>query len=864
MIRLIPPKTKTSVTLIKGITFIDVFVTFLYVLIIVLIFGSSFPNILKYILCGLLIILMITSLFTVDNKKAYMFYLSMFQFFLRRKKIDSIDFKEATSYTFNENGAVESLPGELKSMAVEIKGIDFSILTEQNQDRIINDIAQIFKLHKNGSIFKVEKPVNFSNYVKKNKAKIDYWYNQIQTSSPDKKSRYLKRIDVLNNIDFTLTHLNDEKAIQAEAFYFVIYDTNEETLMASCKTISSILNDEGIESTIVDYDNMKILYEQFYNTKIENDTFVLPNIKEKWNRLVINGEEYKVATLTHLPSLCSNAWMWQLFAIDNTIVRLSFSQATNRNKVYNAINRSILELQGRLAEKNITESRKLDINKDIESLQMLLQQLKMDNEQLHLVTYLILYPLYMSKKVDEAIKGANIYVDHLLFHQQDAYMSMHPYKLVDAKFEKKYSINLQTSTLTASFPFVSHLFLDPDGDYLGDNRYPVFFDIFDSWKKHHRLRTNSNLVILGKSGGGKSFYTKKMLLQQACNGTKIFVLDPENEYQVLASNLEGNWIDMGGISDGRINPFHVFPSLDEESEGTGELKSQRQFLQEFFTVVIPDLDREVRPFLNQAIQRVYDSKKIYDDTIFKNLASEAYPTFDDLYNVVVDWFEKEAEFEFDKSMLRKLMNALEDFKEGGLYSNLWNGPTTMKLENEFTVLNFQSLFASNNNIVANGQMLLAMRFLMQEVIKNKARNEALGLRNNIQIIVDEAHQFINPDFPVALTFMSQMTKRIRKYGGGMVVATQNIKDFIGQSESTKAKATAVLNGCQYSAIFGLLPDDVNSVIELYRSYNGGLTQSEIDSLTSARQGDALIMVDYKTRVTAHIELYMNEIQYLEK
>lgn len=864
MIRLIPPKTKTSVTLIKGITFIDVFVTFLYVLIIVLIFGSSFPNLLKYILCGLLIILMITSLFTVDNKKAYMFYLSMFQFFLRRKKIDSIDFKEATSYTFNENGAVESLPGELKSMAVEIKGIDFSILTEQNQDRIINDIAQIFKLHKNGSIFKVEKPVNFSNYIKKNKAKIDYWNNQIQTSSPDKKSRYLKRIDVLNNIDFTLTHLNDEKAIQAEAFYFVIYDTNEETLMSSCKTISSILNDEGIESTIVDYDNMKILYEQFYNTKIENDTFALPNIKEKWNRLIINGEEYKVATLTHLPSLCSNAWMWQLFAIDNTIVRLSFSQATNRNKVYNAINRSILELQGRLAEKNITESRKLDINKDIESLQMLLQQLKMDNEQLHLVTYLILYPLYMSKKVDEAIKGANIYVDHLLFHQQDAYMSMHPYKLVDAKFEKKYSINLQTSTLTASFPFVSHLFLDPDGDYLGDNRYPVFFDIFDSWKKHHRLRTNSNLVILGKSGGGKSFYTKKMLLQQACNGTKIFVLDPENEYQVLASNLEGNWIDMGGISDGRINPFHVFPSLDEESEGTGELKSQRQFLQEFFTVVIPDLDREVRPFLNQAIQRVYDSKKIYDDTIFKNLASEAYPTFDDLYNVVVDWFEKEAEFEFDKSMLRKLMNALEDFKEGGLYSNLWNGPTTMKLENEFTVLNFQSLFASNNNIVANGQMLLAMRFLMQEVIKNKARNEALGLRNNIQIIVDEAHQFINPDFPVALTFMSQMTKRIRKYGGGMVVATQNIKDFIGQSESTKAKATAVLNGCQYSAIFGLLPDDVNSVIELYRSYNGGLTQSEIDSLTSARQGDALIMVDYKTRVTAHIELYMNEIQYLEK
>ena len=252
MIRLIPPKTKTSTTIMKGITFRDLFVTMGWMIVAVLMFASSLPALLKYILGVAFIILMITSLFTVDNKKAYMFYLSMFQYFLRKKKVESVDFKEATSYTFNEDGVLDGAYGSLKSMAVEIKGIDFSILTEQNQDRIINDIAQIFKMHKSGSILKVEKPVNFSNYIAKNKAKIDYWNNQIESSSEDKKSRYRKRIDVLNNIDFTLTHLNDEKAIEAEAFYFVIYDTNEDSIKSSCKTISSILNDEGIESTIVD------------------------------------------------------------------------------------------------------------------------------------------------------------------------------------------------------------------------------------------------------------------------------------------------------------------------------------------------------------------------------------------------------------------------------------------------------------------------------------------------------------------------------------------------------------------------------------------------------------------------------------
>ena len=871
MIRLIPPKTKTSTTLIGTFTFKDLIITVVYLALVLIFYFSGIPIVIKYLLIGITIALMVTSLLKVEHdKKAYSYYYAMVNYFLRKKRVAETDFKSASGTTITSEGIVSGSEGLLKVKAVEIKGIDFGILEEQTQDRIINNISLAFKICKFGSIFKIEKPIDFSRYIKKNNDKRTYWENEINSADDSaKKERYAKRIEVLNNIDLTLSHLHDDEAIRAEAFYFMIYDYNEDTLSTTCKQIKSILTEEGIEAEVVDEKELKVFFSEFYNTSLDEDNnFLLPEIKEKWNKLIISDEEYSIASITSLPAICSNAWLWELFAIPGTKVRFHFSLTTNKNKIYNAINKSIIELQTQMSEKNLTESRRMDIGKDIEALQLLLQQLKMDNEQLHTVSYLIMYPTYMHKKVDEVIKNNNIYVNHLYYHQLNAYMAMQPYKIPDTNFENKIAINLQSSTLAASFPFVSHLFMDPEGDYLGDSRYPVFFDVFDSWKKYHASRSNANLVILGKSGGGKSFYTKKLLLQQACNGTKIFVLDPENEYQILADNLGGNWVDMGGISDGRINPFHIFPSGEDKNEednteATGELKSQRQFLQEFFTVVIPDLDKEVRPFLNQAIQRVYLKKGISDDTNFQTLPSEAYPTFDDLYQVASDWFNEPQNFDFDKPFLRKLLNALEDFKEGGLYSNLWNGPTTMRLENEFTVLNFQSLFASNNTIVANGQMLLAMRFLMQEVIKNKANNEAKGLKNNIQIIVDEAHQFINPDFPVALTFMSQMTKRIRKYGGGMVVATQNIKDFIGQNENTKAKASAVLNGCQYTAIFGLLPDDVNSIIDLYSS-SGGLTQAEIDSLTAAKQGEVLVIVDNKTRITAHIELYMNEKQFLEK
>ena len=96
----------------------------------------------------------------------------------------------------------------------------------------------------------------------------------------------------------------------------------------------------------------------------------------------------------------------------------------------------------------------------------------------------------------------------------------------------------------------------------------------------------------------------------------------------------------------------------------------------------------------------------------------------------------------------------------------------------------------------------------------------------------------------------------------MIVATQNIADFVGVSDSMRAMATAVINSCQYSMIFGLLANDINSIRELYANYNGGLTAQEVDFIGHARQGDALLIVDTNTRIPLHVELYANEEKYI--
>ncbi len=67
---------------------------------------------------------------------------------------------------------------------------------------------------------------------------------------------------------------------------------------------------------------------------------------------------------------------------------------------------------------------------------------------------------------------------------------------------------------------------------------------------------------------------------------------------------------------------------------------------------------------------------------------------------------------------------------------------------------------------------------MLNIIKKEVKENRFKDNNEIVIIVDEAHLAIDKDNPVALNFMYQMSKRIRKYKGALVVETQNTADFV--------------------------------------------------------------------------------------
>ena len=274
-----------------------------------------------------------------------------------------------------------------------------------------------------------------------------------------------------------------------------------------------------------------------------------------------------------------------------------------------------------------------------------------------------------------------------------------------------------------------------------------------------------------------------------------------------------------------------------------------QFLEQFFKVILEGISSDAFEVLNSVIVEVYKRKNITSKTDLSKLTPNDYPVFDDLYNYVTEKIAVEKD-EYHRKNLIIVQTYIQKFASGGRNSNLWNGPTSIETKENFVTFNFRSLLANRNQTIASAQMLLIFKYLDNEIIKNKDFNDKFGLNRKIIVAVDEAHVFINPDYPIALDFMAQMAKRIRKYSGMQIVITQNIKDFVG-SEAIQRQSTAVINASQYSMIFSLSPNDMNDLVELYRK-SGEINEEEQNSIVTAGVGQAFFITGPMSRTTVQI------------
>ncbi|MBS6919749.1 DUF87 domain-containing protein, partial [Ruminococcus bicirculans (ex Wegman et al. 2014)] len=145
---------------------------------------------------------------------------------------------------------------------------------------------------------------------------------------------------------------------------------------------------------------------------------------------------------------------------------------------------------------------------------------------------------------------SKISVDRLLLRQKEGFLSVLP--TGNNVFASQFERVLPASSVANLYPLNYSGKTDENGFYIGRDKYGS--NVLVDFDKRTEDKTNSNILILGNSGQGKSYLMKLLLCNQREAGKSVLVLDPEHEYEDLCSNLGGTYIDMMS-GEFMINPL---------------------------------------------------------------------------------------------------------------------------------------------------------------------------------------------------------------------------------------------------------------------------------------------------------------------
>ena len=758
-----------------------------------------------------------------------------------------------------DNGLIEYTGGAF-GRVIKIGQKNFGIEDEVQQNIDINYFANALKLidgNQSADIVKIDRPVNLDAFAGELFGRL----NEVRESADEEEVKIIKDAVLKERID-AIDKLNNIRKQYISDYYIVLYGRNELDLENTAVNVSSEINKCGLNTKLLGKRETAVFLKYSYSRNFDerevkdlSDEELIEWVKPKEvsfkaNKYTIDGVEASVLAVADYPLRVKNAWGAELFNIPNTKVVMHI-KPVEKFKAIRRIDKCISDMETKqiIAEK-ASEANSAEIHR--ESMDALLDSLQAENENLFDVTLTVTAYNYLDdanykKSAKRAVLTGNFKASALYGLQIEAFRSA---AIAPQCYLKNYERGINSSSLAAAFPFVRIFVMDKGGIMLGENKANRYPFIFDLWKRGN-LYQNSNAMVIGKSGSGKSFFLKNLILNEWANNTRVIICDPEAEYLTLTRNLKGNIIDVGNAKEGRINPFHIYKILTEEgtpADPVVTFNTHLKMLESFFKIVLVGASQDVIELINNLVVETYERKGITETTDCSNFKAEDFPLFSDL----LETLQAKDKESMDSLTLRDMRTAelyLQKFVTGR-YSDIWNAPSTLKTDASIIDFNFQSLFANKNNVVANSQMLLVFRFIEQEVINAREMNR-YGKNLHTLIIVDEGHLFIDAKFPIALDFFYQMSKRIRKYNGSFIPATQNIADW-NANEELRSKTSAIIKNSQYLFIFKLAAPDMKDVLDVYKA-GDSFNEEEQRMIISAVTGQAFFVGSSELRACVRIK-----------
>ena len=369
-------------------------------------------------------------------------------------------------------------------------------------------------------------------------------------------------------------------------------------------------------------------------------------------------------------------------------------------------------------------------------------------------------------------------VDKLLLRQKQGFYCASPvgYNALGREFERV----LPAGSVANLYPFNYSGKTDPNGFYIGKDKYGsnivVDFDRRDSDK------TSANILILGNSGQGKSYLMKLLICNLLEAGKSVVSLDAEHELEELCGKLGGCFIDLMA-GEKRINVLEVRCWNEDTDMETDEsapeafrkstlLARHISFLKDFFRAYKDFSDPQLDT-IEIMLSELYRKWGISEETDFRQLKPEDYPILSDLYalinNELVNYRNGSL---YTRELLQEVLLGLHSLCVGA-DAPFFNGHTNIS-DDRFLVFGV-------------GGVLTAAKSLRNALLFNVLAymSDRLLTAGNTVAALDELYLWLSN--PVAIEYIRNCLKRVRKRDSALLMASQNLEDFDqeGVREMTK-------------------------------------------------------------------------------
>ena len=557
-------------------------------------------------------------------------------------------------------------------------------------------------------------------------------------------------------------------------------------------------------------------------------------VEFKPTEFMMSGKYCTILTVVSFPKFISQGYLANLTNLSGIKI-VAKHIPIELSTLQRMINKEIADLKSRYqTERDRTIQER--IRQDYESLEQFISMLvatqaRIFDFQLH---------IFISADTKDELNGKKMQVRNyldalgmrrisLMFEQEKVIKSMLPI-FPKQDIEDRVGAPIPSVTIAAMYPFIFDSIKDPGNSTLFGVDFSGGVVLFNQFlyqiKKEHN-RNNANMIILGTTGSGKSTAAKLLLRSHIRNEYKIVCVDPEGELKDMATNMGGDFLDLGKGGDfGMVNPLEIVIDADEDeiNQGLGYTVLTRtlQQLKAFMKYYAPDIEEDVLTMFTEVVTDTYKRYKIDYDTDYTKFTSGDYPTFDDVYATIKGRLLSMTERTHERDVMERLELKVRPLvKELRYY---FTGHTTLNINSDFIVFNIKELMNADEN-VRNALFFNVLKY---------AWGLCLDPSVNTVMYVDEAHVLLSTKNELGAEFLAQIQRRSRKYNTGTIIVTQQPTDFAAPSVITHGKA--IFDNAAYYLIMGLRKqaiDDLSKLIDL--------NESEKESIKYYNQGEALFV-----------------------